>query len=398
MSRDNWERLVTAVVRRQQIWELCHDHSRTPSISTIASDDDGDFGEQFLRFSGNQSSPQATSVCAVPLNNPSVSRGVVRFSLHEVEIATDNFASENVFYNGRRYKFYKGRLENGFRVAVKRLEQETELDYYAERQTMSISTVHPNLLRLLGVCITHKEKILIYPLMVNRSVASCLRERMSSQSPLDWQVRKRIALGTASGLACLHNECERKIIHRDIKASNIFLNEDFDAIIGNFGISIVTDHVITDVPIQHVCGTIGHIAPEYLAKSICSEKSDVYGYGIFLLELITRQTSFDLDHLAHEEDMMLVDWVKRILVQKKWEMIVDPHLRGRYIEVGVEQMFKIALLCTQTDPETRPNMSEIVRTLRFGDGLLAQSWEEYFYNEEMLSCSPRQSVELSNPR
>ncbi|XP_012832997.1 PREDICTED: uncharacterized protein LOC105953863 [Erythranthe guttata] len=133
---------------------------------------------------------------------------------------------------------------------------------------------------------------------------------MSSQSPLDWQVRKRIALGTASGLACLHNECERKIIHRDIKAANIFLNEDFDAIIGNFGISIVTDHVITDVPIQHVCGTIGHIAPEYLAKSICSEKSDVYGYGIFLLELITRQTSFDLDRLAHEEDMMLVDWVR----------------------------------------------------------------------------------------
>ncbi|KAL8048906.1 hypothetical protein ABFX02_07G097700 [Erythranthe guttata] len=334
----------------------------------------------------------------------SCTTGVVRFSLHEVEIATDSFASENVFYNGRRYKFYKGRLENGFLVAVKRLEQGTELDYYAERhfqtevETMSISAVHPNLLRLLGVCITHKEKILIYPLMVNGSVASCLRERMSSQPLLDWQVRKRIAMGTASGLACLHNECKRKIIHRDIKASNIFLNEDFDAIIGNFGISVVTDHVITDVQIQHVCGTIGHIAPEYLSKCICSEKSDVYAYGIFLLELITQQTAFDLDHLAHEEDMMLVDWVKRILVHKKWEMIVDPHLRGRYIEEGVEQTIKIALLCAQTDPKRRPNMSKIVSMLRFGDGLLAQSWEEYYYNEEMLSCSPRQSVELSNPR
>ncbi|EYU40979.1 hypothetical protein MIMGU_mgv1a024796mg [Erythranthe guttata] len=330
-----------------------------------------------------------------------VDRGVRRFSLHELKVATNSFASKNQFYCNGFSKLYKGRLANGSLVAVKKLVKREDFDeqmyFKTEVKTMSIS-VHPNLLRLLGVCIARKEKMFVYPFMLNGSVASCTTERMSSQSPLDWQVRKRIALGTASGLACLHNECERKIIHRDIKAANIFLNEDFDAIIGNFGISIVTDHVITDVPIQHVCGTIGHIAPEYLAKSICSEKSDVYGYGIFLLELITRQTSFDLDRLAHEEDMMLVDWVKRILVQKKWEMIADPHLRGRYIEEGVGQTIKIALLCTQTDPKRRPNMSKIVSMLRFGDGLLAQSWEEYFYNEEMLSCSPRQSVELSNPR
>ena len=133
-------------------------------------------------------------------------------------------------------------------------------------------------------------------------------ERPENQPPLSWEIRKRIALGAARGLAYLHDHCDPKIIHRDVKAANILLDEEFEAVVGDFGLAKLMDYKDTHVTTA-VRGTIGHIAPEYLSTGKSSEKTDVFGYGVMLLELITGQRAFDLARLANDDDVMLLDWV-----------------------------------------------------------------------------------------
>ncbi|XXG87580.1 hypothetical protein AAC387_Pa11g2235 [Persea americana] len=300
-----------------------------------------------------------------------------RFSLHELRVATDSFSNKNILGRGGFGKVYKGRLADGSLVAVKRLKEERtpggELQFQTEVEMISMA-VHRNLLRLRGFCMTPTERLLVYPYMANGSVASCLRERPESAPPLDWPTRKRIALGSARGLAYLHDHCDPKIIHRDVKAANILLDEEFEAVVGDFGLAKLMDYKDTHVTTA-VRGTIGHIAPEYLSTGKSSEKTDVFGYGIMLLELITGQRAFDLARLANDDDVMLLDWVKGLLKEKKLEKLVDPDLQNNYVEAEVEQLIQVALLCTQGSPMERPKMSDVVRMLE-GDGL-AERWEEW---------------------
>ncbi|CAN1164565.1 BRASSINOSTEROID INSENSITIVE 1-associated receptor kinase 1 [Linum perenne] len=306
-----------------------------------------------------------------------------RFSLRELQVATDNFSNKNILGRGGFGKVYKGRLADGTLVAVKRLKEERtqggELQFQTEVEMISMA-VHRNLLRLRGFCMTPTERVLVYPYMANGSVASCLRERVESQSPLNWPIRRTIALGAARGLAYLHDHCDPKIIHRDVKAANILLDEEFEAVVGDFGLAKLMDYKDTHVTTA-VRGTIGHIAPEYLSTGKSSEKTDVFGYGVMLLELITGQRAFDLARLANDDDVMLLDWVKGLLKDKKLETLVDGDLQRNYIDEEVEQLIQVALLCTQSSPMERPKMSEVVRMLE-GDGL-AERWEEW-QKEEMF--------------
>ncbi|EFH67343.1 predicted protein [Arabidopsis lyrata subsp. lyrata] len=314
-----------------------------------------------------------------------------RFSLRELQVATDSFSNKNILGRGGFGKVYKGRLADGTLVAVKRLKEERtpggELQFQTEVEMISMA-VHRNLLRLRGFCMTPTERLLVYPYMANGSVASCLRERPPSQLPLAWPIRQQIALGSARGLSYLHDHCDPKIIHRDVKAANILLDEEFEAVVGDFGLARLMDYKDTHVTTA-VRGTIGHIAPEYLSTGKSSEKTDVFGYGIMLLELITGQRAFDLARLANDDDVMLLDWVKGLLKEKKLEMLVDPDLQSNYTEAEVEQLIQVALLCTQSSPMERPKMSEVVRMLE-GDGL-AEKWDEW-QKVEVL----RQEVELSS--
>ncbi|KAL6315817.1 hypothetical protein AAG906_008203 [Vitis piasezkii] len=302
-----------------------------------------------------------------------------RFSLRELQVATDSFSNKNILGRGGFGKVYKGRLADGSLVAVKRLKEERtpggELQFQTEVEMISMA------------CIGISSRLLVYPYMANGSVASCLRERPASEPPLDWPTRKRIALGSARGLSYLHDHCDPKIIHRDVKAANILLDEEFEAVVGDFGLAKLMDYKDTHVTTA-VRGTIGHIAPEYLSTGKSSEKTDVFGYGIMLLELITGQRAFDLARLANDDDVMLLDWVKGLLKEKKLEMLVDPDLKNNYVEAEVEQLIQVALLCTQGSPMDRPKMSEVVRMLE-GDGL-AERWDEW-QKVEVL----RQEVELA---
>lgn len=316
-----------------------------------------------------------------------------RFSLRELQVATDTFSNKNILGRGGFGKVYKGRLADGTLVAVKRLKEERtpggELQFQTEVEMISMA-VHRNLLRLRGFCMTPTERLLVYPYMANGSVASCLRERKDDDPPLDWPTRKRIALGSARGLSYLHDHCDPKIIHRDVKAANILLDEEFEAVVGDFGLAKLMDYKDTHVTTA-VRGTIGHIAPEYLSTGKSSEKTDVFGYGIMLLELITGQRAFDLARLANDDDVMLLDWVKGLLKEKKLEMLVDPDLQNNYIDAEVEQLIQVALLCTQSSPMERPKMSEVVRMLE-GDGL-AERWDEWQKVEVI-----RQEVDLAPHR
>ncbi|XP_024973644.1 probable LRR receptor-like serine/threonine-protein kinase At5g10290 [Cynara cardunculus var. scolymus] len=300
-----------------------------------------------------------------------------RFAWRELQLATDNFNERNVLGQGGFGKVYKGVLADNTKVAVKRLTdyESPGGDAAFQREVEMISVaVHRNLLRLIGFCTTPTERLLVYPYMQNLSVAYRLRELKPGEAVLDWETRKRVALGTARGLEYLHEHCSPKIIHRDVKAANVLLDEDFEAVVGDFGLAKLVDVRKTNVTTQ-VRGTMGHIAPEYLSTGKSSERTDIFGYGIMLLELVTGQRAIDFSRLEEEDDVLLLDHVKKLERERRLDGIVDHNLNKKYNMQEVEMMIKVALLCTQGSPEERPAMSEVVRMLE-GEGL-AERWEEW---------------------
>lgn len=304
-----------------------------------------------------------------------------RFSWRELQLATDSFSEKNVLGQGGFGKVYKGVLADNTKVAVKRLTdfESPGGDTAFQREVEMISVaVHRNLLRLIGFCTTPTERLLVYPFMQNLSVASRLRDLKPGEPVLDWPTRKRVALGTARGLEYLHEHCNPKIIHRDVKAANVLLDEDFEAVVGDFGLAKLVDVRKINVTTQ-VRGTMGHIAPEYLSTGRSSEKTDVFGYGITLLELVTGQRAIDFSRLEEEDDVLLLDHVKKLQRERRLDGIVDCNLDQNYNIHEVEMMIQVALLCTQSSPEDRPAMSEVVRMLE-GEGL-AERWEEWQHVE-----------------
>ncbi|KAE8665726.1 putative LRR receptor-like serine/threonine-protein kinase [Hibiscus syriacus] len=304
-----------------------------------------------------------------------------RFAWRELQLATDSFSEKNILGQGGFGKVYKGVLSDNTKVAVKRLTdfESPGGDAAFQREVEMISVaVHKNLLRLIGFCTTPTERLLVYPFMENLSVAYRLRELKPGEPVLDWPTRKRIALGAARGLEYLHEHCNPKIIHRDVKAANVLLDEDFEAVVGDFGLAKLVDVRRTNVTTQ-VRGTMGHIAPEYLSTGKSSERTDVFGYGITLLELVTGQRAIDFSRLEEEDDVLLLDHVKKLEREKKLDAIVDRNLNKNYNIEEVEAMIQVALLCTQSSPEERPAMSEVVRMLE-GEGL-AERWEEWQHVE-----------------
>ncbi|KAG6498356.1 hypothetical protein ZIOFF_046268 [Zingiber officinale] len=292
-----------------------------------------------------------------------------RFHLRELQVATNNFSDKNLLGKGGFGNVYKGQLQDGTLVAVKRLNDGNamggEIQFRTEVKMISLA-VHRHLLRLYGICMTDTERLLVYPYMSNGSVAS----RLKAKPALDWSIRKRIALGAGRGLLYLHEQCDPKIIHRDVKAANVLLDDYCEAVVGDFGLAKLLDHKDTHITTA-VRGTVGHIAPEYLSTGQSSEKTDVFGFGILLLELITGSRALGFGKAVKPKGAML-DWVKKMHEEKRLNALVDEELRN-YDRIELEEMVQVALLCTQYLPGHRPKMSEVVRMLE-GDGL-AERWE-----------------------
>ncbi|XP_010417134.1 PREDICTED: probable LRR receptor-like serine/threonine-protein kinase At2g23950 isoform X2 [Camelina sativa] len=291
------------------------------------------------------------------------------FTFRELHVATDGFSSKSILGAGGFGNVYRGKLGDGTVVAVKRLKDVNgtsgNSQFRTELEMISLA-VHRNLLRLIGYCVSSNERLLVYPYMSNGSVAS----RLKAKPALDWNTRKKIAIGAARGLFYLHEQCDPKIIHRDVKAANILLDEYFEAVVGDFGLAKLLNHEDSHVTTA-VRGTVGHIAPEYLSTGQSSEKTDVFGFGILLLELITGMRALEFGKTVSQKGAML-EWVRKLHKDMKVEELVDRELGTNYDRIEVGEMLQVALLCTQFLPAHRPKMSEVVQMLE-GDGL-AERW------------------------
>ncbi|XP_055960321.1 probable LRR receptor-like serine/threonine-protein kinase At2g23950 isoform X2 [Mercurialis annua] len=316
------------------------------------------------------------------------------FTFRQLQLATDSFSSKNILGAGGFGNVYKGKLGDGTLVAVKRLKDVTgnagESQFRTELEMISLA-VHRNLLRLIGYCATPNERLLVYPYMSNGSVASRLRGKPA----LDWNTRKRIAIGAARGLLYLHEQCDPKIIHRDVKAANVLLDDFCEAVVGDFGLAKQLDPAASHVTTA-VRGTVGHIAPEYLSTGQSSEKTDVFGFGILLIELITGMRALEFGKAVNQKGVML-EWVKKIQQDKKVEELMDKELDGIYDRIEVGEMLQVALLCTQYLPAHRPKMSEVVRMLE-GDGL-AEKWaESHSFINPIITLSYKNYITKTTPR
>ncbi|KAJ7979378.1 Protein kinase [Quillaja saponaria] len=220
---------------------------------------------------------------------------------------------------------------------------------------------HPNIVRLLGFGHKNGEQLLVYEFMHRGSLDNHLFGRGSTIRPLSWNIRLKVMIGAANGLAFLHS-LEKKIIWRDVKASNILLDESYTAKLADFGLARVgpspdQSHVTT-----MVVGTYGFAAPEYLATGHLYIKSDVYGFGLVLLEVLTGKKIFDI--LRLRENLTLIDWVKSNLLNRtKLKTTMDSRLDGRYPLKFASQVAQLALRCILLDPKYRPSMTEVSETL-----------------------------------
>ncbi|KAD4982179.1 hypothetical protein E3N88_18850 [Mikania micrantha] len=290
------------------------------------------------------------------------------FSFAELKTATRNFRSDTVLGEGGFGKVYKGWLEDRSTsrstvVAVKKLNSESMQglqEWQAEVDFLGRLS-HPNLVKLLGYCYDCSELLLIYEFMQKGSLENHLFGRGSTVQPLPWDIRLKISIGAARGLAFLHTS-EKQVIYRDFKASNILLDGSYNAKISDFGLAKVGPSASQSHVTTRVMGTYGYAAPEYVSTGHLYVKSDVYGFGIVLVEMLTGLRALDTTRPAAQHN--LSDWVKPYLAdRRKLKNIMDSRLEGRYPSRAAVQIAQLALTCIGPEPKTRPSMKEVVEKL-----------------------------------
>ncbi|KAK1407909.1 hypothetical protein QVD17_39536 [Tagetes erecta] len=278
-----------------------------------------------------------------------------------LELATDKFGEGEILGEGGFGCVYRARIDDNLCVAVKRLnggthdaikEFQTEVDLLSKIQ-------HPNIITLLGYCIHDETRLLVYELMHNGSLETQLHGP-SSGSNLTWHCRMKIALDTARGLEYLHENCKPSVIHRDLKSSNILLDCNFNAKLSDFGLAIM-DGAQNKNNIK-LSGTLGYVAPEYLLDGKLTDKSDVYGFGVVLLELLLGRRP--VEKLAASQCQSIVTWAMPQLTDRsKLPNIVDPVIRYTMDLKHLYQVAAVAVLCVQPEPSYRPLITDVLHSL-----------------------------------
>ncbi|KAK4484580.1 hypothetical protein RD792_007164 [Penstemon davidsonii] len=284
------------------------------------------------------------------------------FTLRDLQVATNRFSAEYVLGEGGYGVVYKGKLVNGTEVAVKKLLNnlgQAEKEFRVEVEAIG-HVRHKNLVRLLGYCIEGVHRMLVYEYVNNGNLEQWLHGAMRQYGTLTWEARMKVLLGTAKALAYLHEAIEPKVIHRDIKSSNILIDDEFNAKVSDFGLAKLLDsgesHITT-----RVMGTFGYVAPEYANTGLLNEKSDVYSFGVLLLEAVTGRDPVDYGRPANEVN--LVEWLKMMVGNRKAEEVVDPNLEVRPTTRALKRALLVALRCVDPESEKRPKMSQVVRML-----------------------------------
>ncbi|KAG8492166.1 hypothetical protein CXB51_009600 [Gossypium anomalum] len=281
------------------------------------------------------------------------------FSLRQIKAATNNFDSANKIGEGGFGPVYKGVLSDGMVIAVKQLSSKSKQGNreFVNEIGMISALQHPNLVKLYGCCIEGNQLLLIYEYLENNSLARALFGRDEHRLALDWSTRKKICLGIARGLAYLHEESRLKIVHRDIKATNVLLDKDLNAKISDFGLAKLDEEENTHISTR-IAGTIGYMAPEYAMRGYLTDKADVYSFGVVLLEIVSGKSN--TNYRPKEEFVYLLDWAYVQQEQGNLLELVDPSLGSKYSNEEALRMLNIALLCTNPSPTLRPSMSSVV--------------------------------------
>ncbi|VVB03176.1 unnamed protein product [Arabis nemorensis] len=307
------------------------------------------------------------------------------FTLRDLQLATNRFAAENVLGEGGYGVVYRGKLVNGTEVAVKKLLNnlgQAEKEFRVEVEAIG-HVRHKNLVRLLGYCIEGVHRMLVYEYVNSGNLEQWLHGAMRQHGTLTWGARMKIIIGTAQALAYLHEAIEPKVVHRDIKASNILIDDEFNAKLSDFGLAKLLDsgesHITT-----RVMGTFGYVAPEYANTGLLNEKSDIYSFGVLLLEAVTGRDPVDYGRPANEVN--LVEWLKMMVGTRRAEEVVDPRLEPRPSKTALKRALLVSLRCVDPEAEKRPRMSQVVRML--------ESDEHPFREERKKRRSKSASMEI----
>ncbi|WRX34771.1 Serine-threonine/tyrosine-protein kinase [Theobroma cacao] len=325
----------------------------------------------FMSSSGGSGSNYSGSENPLPPPSPGIALGFSKstFTYEELARATDGFSEANLLGQGGFGFVHRGVLPNGKEVAVKQLKAgsgQGEREFQAEVEIIS-RVHHKHLVSLVGYCISGTTRMLVYEFVPNNTLEFHLHGK--GRPTMDWPTRMKLALGSAKGLAYLHEDCHPKIIHRDIKTANILLDFKFEAKVADFGLAKFSSDVNTHVSTR-VMGTFGYLAPEYASSGKLTDKSDVFSFGVMLLELITGHRPVGSSFI---EDS-LVDWARPLLTRAlddgNFDSLVDPKLQKEYNHNEMVRMVACAAACVRHSARRRPRMSQIVRALE-GDASLS---------------------------
>ncbi|XP_014494378.1 probable serine/threonine-protein kinase PBL5 [Vigna radiata var. radiata] len=313
------------------------------------------------------------------------------FSFNELEAATGNFTADCFLGEGGFGKVYKGHLERINQVvAIKQLDPnglQGIREFAVEVLTLSLAD-HPNLVKLIGFCAEGEQRLLVYEFMPLGSLENHLLDLRPGSKPLDWNTRMKIAAGAARGLEYLHDKMKPPVIYRDLKCSNILLGEGYHPKLSDFGLAKVgpsgdKTHVST-----RVMGTYGYCAPDYAMTGQLTFKSDIYSFGVVLLELITGRKA--IDHMKPAKEQNLVAWARPLFRdRKKFPQMVDPLLEGRYPVRGLYQALAIAAMCVQEQPNMRPVIVDVVTALNY---LASQKYDPQHHPAQSSRRSPPSQV------
>ncbi|CAA0830962.1 Protein kinase superfamily protein [Striga hermonthica] len=363
-------------------------------------DRDADMGQRSNDFSvggkrkaNTNGSASGKKGCSVRANdkesNSHKGKAARSFTFKELAMATQNFRDTNLIGEGGFGSVYKARLESGLVVAVKRLNLEGHQgnqEFIVEVLMLSLLH-HPNLVNLIGYCTDGDQRLLIYEFMSMGSLENHLFDVEPGKKPLSWSTRLKIAVGAARGLEYLHCKANPPVIYRDLKSSNILLDDDFNVKLSDFGLAKLgpvgdNTHVST-----RVMGTYGYCAPEYAMSGKLTLKSDIYSFGVVLLELITGRKAIDSTRVHGEQN--LVVWSRPFLKdRRKFSQIVDPLLEGRFSARSLHHAIAITSMCLQEQASFRPLISDIVLALEY---LASQAEDSHrSRNHSRTSSSPSQ--------
>ncbi|KAI3446105.1 hypothetical protein Pfo_002770 [Paulownia fortunei] len=284
------------------------------------------------------------------------------YSLRELQIATNQFSGENVIGEGGYGVVYRGVLHDGSVVAVKNLlnnKGQAEQEFKVEVEAIG-KVRHKNLVGLTGYCAEGAQRLLVYEYIDNGNLEQWLHGDVGPVSPLTWEIRMKIAIGTARGLAYLHEGLEPKVVHRDVKSSNILLDRKWNAKVSDFGLAKLLgsekSHVTT-----RVMGTFGYVSPDYASTGMLNEGNDVYSFGVLLMEIITGRCPVDYSRPPGE--MNLIDWFKGMVASRRGEELLDPLIGVPPPPRALKRILLVCLRCIDLDANKRPKMGQIVHML-----------------------------------